>query len=213
MEKLKSITALILIFLFSIGVSAQEFQIIPTTPVTPSPQNLLQPAQIPVPVRPQTQQPPQTQPAQQLLPAPSTEKTSAFEEFISEKPIEITDFQFEILKKFEGITFQYSIKNLPKDVIAVAIKVLSVAQQAEQGKAPGAAPLGTPSPFQELQMLTAPILVDAGFLVGTPGAIAEAFKLIGIKVPFAASTLAVSKDVKQFGYNLFIQPPSTFAPV
>jgi polysaccharide export outer membrane protein len=215
MKELKFVTALILIFIFSISASAQEFQMIPTTPVTPSPQNLPQPVQLPVPVRPQTQQPSQTQPAQQLLPppAPSTEKTSAFEEFISEKPIEITDFQLEILKKFEGITFQYSIKNLPKDVIAVAIKVLSVAQQAEQGKAPGAAVPGTPSPLQELQMLPAPVLVDAGFLVGTPGAIAEAFKLIGIKVPFAASTLAVSKDVKQFGYDLFIQPPSTFAPV
>jgi len=219
MKKLKSITALILIFLFSIGASAQEFQIIPTTPVTPSPQNLLQPAQIPVPARPQTLQPYQTQPAQQLLPAPSTEKTSAFEEFISEKPIEITDFQLEILKKFEGITFQYSSKNLPKDVIAVAIKVLSVAQQAESGKAPAAAPPGTLSPShpgtpsQELQMLPAPILVNAGFLVGKPEAIAASFKLIGIKIPFAASTLAVSKDVKQFGYDLFVQPPSTFAPV
>jgi polysaccharide export outer membrane protein len=211
MKELKFVTALILIFIFSTSAFAQEFQIIPTTPVTPSPQILPQPVQIPVPVRPETQQPSQTQP-QQLLPPPA-EKTSAFEEFISEKPIEITDFQFEILKKFEGITFQYSIKNLPKEVIAVSIKVLSVAQQAEEGKGQGAARSGTPSPLQELQKLSEPILVDAGFLVGTPEAIAEAFKLIGVKVPFAASTLAVSKDVKQFGYDLFIQPPSTFAPV
>jgi polysaccharide export outer membrane protein len=225
MKKLKSVTALILIFLFSIGVSAQDFQIIPTTPVTPPPQNLLpQPLQPPVPVRPQIQQPSQTQPAQQLLPpqALSMGTTSPFEEFISEKPVEITDFQLEILKKFEGIIFQYSSKNLPKGFIAVAIKVLSIAQQTDMGKVPGATPPGTASPgttppgtpsLQGLQMLPAPILVDAGFLVGTPEAIAAAFKLIGIKVPFAASTLAVSKDVKQFGYDLFVQPPSTFAPV
>jgi polysaccharide export outer membrane protein len=225
MKKLKSVIALMLIFIFSISVSAQDFQIIPTTPVTPSPQNVLpQPVQTPVPVRPQTQQPSQTQPAQQLLPpqAPSMGKTSAFEEFISEKPVEITDFQLEILKKFEGITFQYSSKNLPKGFIAVAIKVLAITQQTDMGKVPGATPPGTTSPgatppgtpsLQELQMLPAPILVDAGFLVGTPEAIAAAFKLIGIKVPFAASTLAVSKDVKQFGYDLFVQPPSSFAPV
>jgi polysaccharide export outer membrane protein len=219
MKKLRSAIALMLIFIFSISASAQEFQMIPTNPLTSSPQNLpQQPVQTPVPMRPQTQQPSQTQPAQQLLvpPAPSAEKTSVFEEFISEKPIVVTDLQLEILKKFEDITFQYSSKNLPKDKIAVAITVLSIVQKIWQGQQGQQDQTGQPETaplVKELQFLPTPILVDAGFLVGTPEAIAAAFKLVGIKVPFAASTLAVSKDVKQFGYDLFVQPLSTFAPV
>lgn len=220
MKKLKCITALILIFIFSVSVYAQEFQMIPVAPSTPSPQSLLQPVLPSIP-RLQMQQPSQTQPVQQMLPprVPSAEKTSAFEEFISEKPIAVTDLQLEILKKFEDITFQYASKNLPKDKIAVAITVLSIVQQTGQGQqgqqgqeGQTGQPETTPL-VKGLQVLPTPIMVDAGFLIGTPKAIAAAFKLIGIKVPFAASTLAVSTDVKQFGYDLFIQPPSTFAPV
>jgi polysaccharide export outer membrane protein len=217
MKKLKSITALMLIFLFSIGASAQEFQMVPVTPSTPSPQGIMQPV-LPSIQGQQMHQPSQPQPLQQVLPprAPSEEKTSAFEEFISEKPVTVTDLQLEILKKFEDITFQYSSKNLPKDKIAVAITVLSIVQQTGQGQQEQQYQTGhleTTPLVKELQILPTPIMVDAGFLIGTPKAIAAAFKLIGIKVPFAASTLAVSTDVKQFGYNLFIQPPSTFAPV
>ena len=217
MKKLKCITALILIFIFSVSVYAQEFQMIPVAPSTPSPQSLLQPVLPSIP-RLQMQQPSQTQPVQQMLPprVPSAEKTSAFEEFISEKPIAVTDLQLEILKKFEDITFQYSSKNLPKDKIAVAITVLSIVQQTGQGQQGQEGQTGQPETtplVKGLQILPTPIMVDAGFLIGTPKAIAAAFKLIGIKVPFAASTLAVSTDVKQFGYDLFIQPPSTFAPV
>jgi polysaccharide export outer membrane protein len=217
MKKLKSITALMLIFLFSIGASAQEFQMVPVTPSTPSPQGIMQPV-LPSIQGQQMHQPSQPQPLQQVLPprAPSEEKTSAFVEFISEKPITVTDLQLEILKKFEDITFQYSSKNLPKDKIAVAITVLSIVQQTGQGQQEQQDQTGhleTTPLVKELQILPTPIMVDAGFLIGTPKAIAAAFKLIGIKVPFAASTLAVSTDVKQFGYNLFIQPPSTFAPV
>jgi hypothetical protein len=123
MKKLKCLTALIIIFIFSADVFAQQFQVIPVMPPTQSPQVIMQPSQPSIPGQ-QIQQPLQKQPpVQQLLPPrpPSVEKTSAFEEFISQKPIEITDFQLEILKKFEGITFQYSSKNLPKDKIAVAI--------------------------------------------------------------------------------------------
>src|SRR3990170_3407521 len=178
MKKMKYVTALILIFIFSVTVSAQQFQMIPVTPPTPSSHGLMQPS---IPGQ-QMQQPSQAQPVQQLLPprVPYVEKPSAFEEFISGKPVEVTDLQLGILKKLEGITFQYSSKNLPKDVIAVAIKVLSFTQQTEPGK--GAAQSVTPSPVKELQILLTPIIVDAGFLVGTPGAIAAAFKLTGIKV-------------------------------
>ena len=213
MKKLKCFTALILIFIFPITASAQQFQVIPLTPSATPPQTLPQPVQPSLPAI--IPQPSQALPVQQLpaLRPPSVEKTSVFEEFISEKPIEITDLQLEILKKLEGITFQHSSKNLAKGNIAVAIKVLTIAQQTgstqkEEATQPETAPV-----TKELQLLSAPIIVDAGFLIGTPEAIAAAFKLTGIKVPFAASTLAVSTDVKQFGYDLFMQPPSTFAPV
>ena len=215
MKKLKFFTALILIFIFSVNVYAQQFQVIPLMPPTQSSQVLMQPSQPSISGQ-QIQQPLlKQQPIQQLLPPrlPSVEKTSAFEEFISQKPIEITDFQLEILKKFEGITFQYSSKNLPKDKIAVAIKVLTIAQQAEPAKG-GEIPQSETTPLiKELQILPAPIIVDAGFLIGTPEAIAAAFKLIDIKLPFSISTFAVSTDIRQFGYDLFLQPPSTFAPV
>ncbi|KAF0120594.1 MAG: polysaccharide export protein [bacterium] len=39
-------------------------------------------------------------------------------------------------------------------------------------------------------------------------AVDSTFKILGIK-----SSFAVSVDIKQFGYDLFRQPPSTFAPV
>ena len=215
MKKLKFFTALILIFIFSVNVYAQQFQVIPLMPPTQSSQVLMQPSQPSISGQ-QIQQPLlKQQPIQQPLPPrlPSVEKTSAFEEFISQKPIEITDFQLEILKKFEGITFQYSSKNLPKDKIAVAIKVLTIAQQAEPAKG-GEIPQSETTPLiKELQILPAPIIVDAGFLIGTPEAIAAAFKLIDIKLPFSISTFAVSTDIRQFGYDLFLQPPSTFAPV
>ena len=215
MKKLKFFTALIFTFIFSVNVSAQQFQVIPLTPPTQSPQVIMQPSQPSIPGQ-QIQQPLQKQqPIQQLLPPrlPSVEKTSAFEEFISQKPIEITDFQLAILKKFEGITFQYSSKNLPKDKIAVAIKVLTIAQQTEPGKGGEITQSETTPLIKELQILPTPIIVDAGFLIGTPEAIAAAFKLIDIKLPFSISTFAVSTDIRQFGYDLFLQPPSTFAPV
>jgi len=215
MKKMKCVTALILIFIFSVTVSAQQFQMIPVTPPTQSPQVIMQPSQPSIPGQQILQPLQKQQQVQQLLPPrlPSVEKTSAFEEFISQKPIEITDFQLEILKKFEGITFQYSSKNLPKDKIAVAITVLTIAQQTEPGKG-GEIPQSETTPLiKELQILPTPIIVDAGFLIGTPEAIAAAFKLIDIKLPFSISTFAVSTDIRQFGYDLFLQPPSTFAPV
>src|SRR4030043_989015 len=215
MKKLKFFTALILTFIFSVNVYAQQFQVIPLMPPTQSSQVLMQPSQPSISGQqihtPLLKQQPIPHPLPPRL--PSVEKTSAFEEFISQKPIEITDFQLEILKKFEGITFQYSSKNLPKDKIAVAIKVLTIAQQAEPAKG-GEIPQSETTPLiKELQSLPAPIIVDAGFLIGTPEAIAAAFKLIDIKLPFSISTFAVSTDIRQFGYDLFLQPPSTFAPV
>ncbi len=215
MIKLKWYIALSLILIFSSSVFAQQFQTIPITPSYQLPTQL--------PSYTQTQQPtlqqlpPQTvQPAPaQLLPVParqpSEEKPSEFEQYISEKTIEITEFQLEILKKFEGITFQYSAKNLLKDKIAIPVRVVKIVNQTEkERKATGKKEFETtPKPTtKEFELIPKPIIVDAGFLIGTPEAITTAFKILGIKIPFAVST-----SVKQFGYDLFLQPPSTFAPV
>ncbi|NCO68394.1 MAG: polysaccharide export protein, partial [Nitrospirae bacterium] len=127
-------------------------------------------------------QPPPAQPAPPPTRPPSVERPSEFEQYISEQVLEITEFQIEILKRLEGITFQYSAKNLPKDKIAIPVKVVKIAKRIER--------------------------IDAGFIIGTPEAIVGAFKILGIKSPFAVST-----DIRQFGYDLFRQPPSTFAPV
>lgn len=62
--------------------------------------------------------------------------------------------------------------------------------------------------IKEIELTTIPIVVNAGYLVGTSDAIASGFNLLGIRSP-----LAVTVDIRQFGYNLFRQPPSTFAPV
>ena len=213
MMKLRWYIALSLILIFSSSVFAQQFQTIPITPSYQLPTQL--------PSYTQTQQPtlqqlpPQIgQPAPAQLPParqPSEEKPSEFEQYISEKTIEITEFQLEILKKFEGITFQYSAKNLLKDKIAIPVKVVKIVNQI--GKEQTATEKKefeiTPKPTtKEFELIPKPIIVDAGFLIGTPEAITTAFKILGIKIPFAVSTA-----LKQFGYDLFLQPPSTFAPV
>lgn len=45
-------------------------------------------------------------------------------------------------------------------------------------------------------------------MIGTQESLSYAFKAAGIKSP-----LYISTEIKQFGYNLFERPPSTFAPV
>src|SRR3989338_4236508 len=115
---------------------------------------------------------PQTLPTQPPV-SPYVEKQSAFEQYLSER-IEITDIQFDALKKYEGINFSYTSQNIPSDKIAVPVK----------------------------------LEIGGGFLIGTPDIISSAFKILGIKSP-----LFISTEIKQFGYNLFRQPPSTFVPV
>src|SRR3989338_6322745 len=115
---------------------------------------------------------PQTLPPQPPV-SPYVEKQSAFEQYLSER-IEITDTQFDAIKKYEGISFSYTSQNIPSDKIAVPVK----------------------------------LEIGGGFLIGTPDIISSAFKILGIKSP-----LFISTEIKQFGYNLFRQPPSTFVSV
>lgn len=188
--KQKGFIILLLIIIFIESAFAQ-FKVISIMPEYQLPST--QPLQSPI----QEQQPTLQQPSPQLTPTliqlptqPSyLEKPSEFEQYMSEKPIEITESQFEILKKFEGITFSYSAKNLSKDKTAIAVRVVKIPEGIERKKKEAT-------------------IIDAGFIVGTPEAISNAFKILDIKVPFIIST-----DLKQFGYDFFNQPPSTFAPV
>lgn len=110
--------------------------------------------------------------------------------YVSDKPVEITEKQFEIIKKFEGITFSYSSRVLAGGgQVAVPVKVVKSVERPE---------VVTPGSLD----------IDAGYLIGKADAITSAFKLFGI-----TTGLDVSTNVRQFGYDLFRQVPSTFAPV
>jgi protein involved in polysaccharide export with SLBB domain len=114
------------------------------------------------------------------------ERLSEFEEYVSGNIVEITESQFEILKRFQGVTFNYSANNLPIGKIALPVRIIGFLEKEGAEKQ----------------------IIDAGFLVGTPEEIDSAIKILNIKVPSM-----ISADIRQFGYDLFKQPPSTFAPV
>ena len=175
MMKVRLFLVISLILIFTGDAFAQQIQ---NTPLTQDIQlSAEQPAM-------QQQQQPQQQ--QQIIPQPpAKEKTSEFEQHVSEK-IEITDTQFEILQKLEGITFSY-IAQPPAGSISIPVKIVKRLEKTETPEAAN---------------------VTAGYVIGTPEAVTNAFKLVGIR-----SSLTVSTDIKQFGYDLFRNPPSTFAPV
>jgi protein involved in polysaccharide export with SLBB domain len=128
---------------------------------------------------------PERRPLQLPLPV---EKPSEFEQFVSEK-IEITDTQFEILKKDGGIAYSQTYPVVPEGKIAVPVKIVRAPEKARIQ--PGIPPD-----------------IGVGFLTGTPEAIAGAFRLLGIR-----SRYAITTELKHFGYDLFRFPPSGFAPV
>lgn len=187
--KLKQFKAIPFIFLFTGSVYAQQIQ---TSTLGSAMQPLGQQPSLQQPfpqqVQPTISQQPVQIPAaqevkpQQPLPQPSVERTSEFERYISEK-IEITDVQFDILKKIGGVDFSYTAKPLSTGKVAVPVKIVKRSETQTSD-------------------------VDAGFLIGMPEAISNAFQTLSIRSSFVVST-----DIKQFGYDLFRQPPSTFAPV
>jgi polysaccharide biosynthesis/export protein len=119
---------------------------------------------------------------------PSADRPSEFERFVAET-VEITDSQFAILLKQGGIGFSYSPAAAAGGKVAVPVRVVPHTEGAPAGRA------------------QAPPL-EAGYIVGTPDAVAAAFRLLGIPTPYAASM-----ELEPFGYDLFRNPPSTFAPV
>ncbi|PWB68122.1 MAG: hypothetical protein C3F14_00495, partial [Deltaproteobacteria bacterium] len=144
---------------------------------------------------------------------PSEEKPSDYELFVSEK-IEITETQLDVLRNFQGITFSNSPRPLPPGIISIPVRIVGrpekemrleksdmrdKQEKQEKGEKPREAMQGEArGPLRE---------GDAGYLEGSLDAIAAAFKLLGIKSPYAITT-----DLKQFGYDLFRQPPYLFAP-
>ncbi len=193
MIKSKRLLLFSLLFAFSDAASAQQIQTQPQFSSTSYSQGQIQSLQ---PSSPQTTQPDISQqtklpPVQEQLPQhpqqPSIEKSSEFERYLAGK-VEITDTQLEVLIKYEGIYFT-QISQPPAGKIALPVRVIKSAESAQ----------GLKTTTKE---------VDAGFLVGTPETIASAFGILGIK-----SSLVVSTDLKQFGYDLFRQAPSIFAPV
>jgi protein involved in polysaccharide export with SLBB domain len=136
--------------------------------------------------------------------APQQEKPSDYELFVSEK-VEITQGQLDVLKNFQGISFSNTPRPLPPGLLSVPVRVVGRGEKAakteksEKQEKPREAEQGEArEPLKE---------VDAGYLEGSLDAIASAFRLLGIRSPYAVST-----DLKQFGYDLFQQPSYTFAP-
>ena len=176
-------------FVFSDIAFSQQIQTAPIltsqAPQGATPQPFMQGQQQGIQQIPQPTTP-QTLPPQPPI-SPYVEKQSAFEQYLSER-IEITDTQFDAIKKYEGISFSYTSQNIPSDKIAVPVKIVK------------------PPPKKEF--IDSPLEIGGGFLIGTPDIISSAFKILGIKSP-----LFISTEIKQFGYNLFRQPPSTFVPV
>mgnify|MGYP001614503074 FL=1 len=113
------------------------------------------------------------------------EQLSEFEQFVSEKVtekvVEISETQFNILKRYREITFSNHSHASPGN-IAIPIRIVTA---------------DTPSK-----------VIDAGFLIGQPDVMGRLFKILSIRSP-----LTISMEIRQFGYRLFREPPSTFAPV
>jgi len=190
-QRISAILFFILIFVYYGTVFAQQPQSYQTQQNQPNPYGgqLSTTGQQFIYQQQPTQQPAQ-QPSQQIQQYPqqtqlTEEKQSEFERYITDKVIEISASQFDILKKLDGITFQYSDRAIMKGTIAVPVKVKD-----------------------KDSVVTTSSIIDAGFIVGTVDAITRAFKMLGLRLPFTMST-----DVKQYGYDLFRQSPASFSHI
>jgi len=135
---------------------------------------------------------------------PPAEKPSDYELFVSGK-IEITETQLEFLKNFPGISFSNFPRPLPPGIVSIPVRIIRRPEKSDKPeKADKQERAGEAMRAESMGPLAG---LEAGYLEGSPEVIATAFKLLGIKSPYVVST-----DLKQFGYDLFLQPPSTFAP-
>lgn len=106
------------------------------------------------------------------------------EQYVSDV-IEITDTQYEILKKNNNLTFSYQAPSSQNGIVWVPIRVLNRSYEALDKAAE----------------------VFAGYLVGSSEDIENAFRVLGIRSKYSATS-----GIRQFGYELFERPASSFAP-
>jgi protein involved in polysaccharide export with SLBB domain len=178
------------------------------------PSNLLRSPQLPprFPAEPGGYPTPYDQRLYRTMPPPH-EKPSDYELFVSEK-VEITETQLEVLKNFQGISFTISPRPLPPGIISIPVRIVAPPDKEmkkEKQEKPDTqdALEKREKPREAMQRETkGPMREgDAGYLEGSLDTIAAAFRLLGIRSPYAIST-----DLKQFGYDLFQQPAYLFAP-
>ncbi|GAB4388170.1 MAG: hypothetical protein Kow0025_05780 [Thermodesulfovibrionales bacterium] len=94
----------------------------------------------------------------------------------------ITETQFDIIRKKKTIEFSPERGPVPAGYIAVPVKVV----EPSEGKGE---------------------LKNAGYLIGPPEELGEVLRLLDIRSP-----LSIPTDLGHFGYEIFREPPSTFAP-
>jgi protein involved in polysaccharide export with SLBB domain len=127
------------------------------------------------------------------LPPLPPEGQSAFEQMVSGK-VEITKPQFEVIRKDPNIRFMNYMGVTPPGTILVPVKIIPDPEKKEF------------RPIQPIGPQTIPQTdVEAGYLVGPPDRIGEAFRLLGISSPYS-----ISMDLKHFGHALFLQGRTGF---
>ena len=127
------------------------------------------------------------------LPPLPPEGQSAFEQMVSGK-VEITRPQFEVIRKDPTIRFMNFMGVTPPGAILVPIKIVPEPEKKDFR------PVQPTAPQTTLQTD-----VEAGYLVGPPDRIGEAFRLLGISSPYS-----ISMDLKHFGHDLFLQGRTGF---
>jgi len=112
---------------------------------------------------------------------------SGFEMFLGGVTL-MTETQFGILKRMEGVAYSEAPGPVPDGAIRVPVRI--VRDRGTDG--------GKPS---------IPAIVTAGYLTGGREAIARAFSLLGIH-----SVYSDSRELRQFGYDFFERAPALFNP-
>lgn len=134
--------------------------------------------------------PPQERaPEMLLVPVPpARESASEFEQFVS-GTVELTDVQFDILRKDTRLRFSPWYRAPEEGELSVPVRVLRVPEEVKA------------EPKQGRDE------VAIGFLLGPRHVIAEVFPLLGVR-----SRYAITRELKQFGYDLFLADFFSFAP-
>ncbi len=199
MIKLRRFTLYLLtILLISASTHAQQIDITPLLSPIPSLQR--QPQLLPPPKKPATSE------QEPLIPLqPAVETLSEFEQYIAEK-IDITEKQLEILQKY-GIVFSQAMQPPPPGKIKLTVRIVKVPEDDKAAKKTDESKKIPGKPTEKMDELAGAI-IDAGFLIATQEQLSTAFKILGIQSPFTTTV-----GIRQFGYDLFMQQPSTFAPL